>query len=118
MLKLKLDLHIESCLKLCSHLDLDERGTAEIAEGGGDKPYEDKFSRTGNIYTREENREQRITFKNVKYSPADNWLVNVSFEDRPRDNYFRFQLVTFRLGMKDHALRVGLLNFQNERLTL
>lgn len=31
MLKLELDLHIESCLKLCSHLDLDERGTAEIA---------------------------------------------------------------------------------------
>ena len=47
--------------------------------GGGGKPYEDQFSRTGNIYTREEkDREQIITFKNVKYPHVDNWLANVS----------------------------------------
>lgn len=62
----------------------------KLLMGGGGKPYEDQFSRTGNVYTREEkDREQIITFKNVKYSHIDNWLVNVSLEDRPRDNYFR-----------------------------
>lgn len=90
LLKLELDLHIESCPKLCSNLDIDERGTVEIADGGGGKLYKDKFSRAGNIYAREEkDNEQIITFKNVKYSHADNWLFNVSFEDRTRDNYFR-----------------------------
>lgn len=90
MLKLELDLCTESCLKLCSNLDLDERGPVETADGEGGKPHEDKFSSTGNIYTREEkDREQIITFKNVKYSHADNWLVNVSLEDRLKDNYFR-----------------------------
>lgn len=53
---------------------------------GKGKSYKDKCTRTGNVYTREaKDKEQIITLKNVKYSPADNWLVNVPFEDRAVD---------------------------------
>ena len=63
---------------------------------------------------RKKDREQTITFKNVKYSQADNWLLNVPFEDRSRENYFRSQFEIFKLDMKNHVLTAGLLKFQTE----
>lgn len=63
---------------------------------------------------RKKDREQTITFKNVKYSQADNWLLNVPFEDRSRENYFRLQFEIFKLDMKNHVLTAGLLKFQTE----
>lgn len=91
----------------------------EITHGRGSKSYEDKCILTGNIYTKEaKDRKRRIIFKNVKYSHADNCLVNVLFEDRPRENDCTLRFVIFRLDTKDHVLTAGLFKFDNEQFIL